>query len=464
PYRYPTSTPEVMAEVQESAVVEPSRAVIEQRGGGGESLPPRHWSRTLEGDLDSIVLRALAKDSDQRYPTVPALGEDLRRFLEGERLAASEPGGVAGFLVRLSGFLRPLTVLVTVALSVLLGILVGSFGPRADLEAAEQKAERAARMASDMETVTESIADLTAIWGGWLPRNAHEWKGELGPLDGALAGLIKVSRGIEIEREVWVLVHLVHRARLDPERRGAWPLLTADARKLGVNEPHRLYAALSMLAYFLSSSGLDAECVAVRIEALVLAERTYGVASRPVLETLEDLADAEWEAGIRKNAIRTGYRALEISPSVPTDGGRTSREVLAIAQASRLATLGRRAEAFGLLQGELESGITDPGSLVVSLMALRTLAEDQAESGELAAAAASLELASRHAESQGVEDDRIIGSLLGKLAEVRGLQGRSNESRDLAERSCALLTPIDPEALGHRETALRQRICGGSEA
>ena len=39
--------------------------------------------RTLHGDLDTIVLKALKRAPAERYPTVNAFGEDLQRFLDG---------------------------------------------------------------------------------------------------------------------------------------------------------------------------------------------------------------------------------------------------------------------------------------------------------------------------------------------------------------------------------------------
>jgi serine/threonine-protein kinase len=59
--------------------------------------------RALRGDLDTIVLKALAKDPTQRYATLDALAADLRRYLAGEPVLARAPSWryVAGrFVVR----------------------------------------------------------------------------------------------------------------------------------------------------------------------------------------------------------------------------------------------------------------------------------------------------------------------------------------------------------------------------
>lgn len=44
--------------------------------------------RMLEGDLDTIVLRALRKEPERRYESVAALGEDVRRYLEDRPVLA----------------------------------------------------------------------------------------------------------------------------------------------------------------------------------------------------------------------------------------------------------------------------------------------------------------------------------------------------------------------------------------
>ena len=55
---------------------------------GEHGLPPR----VLRGDLDAIVLRALARDPQARYPAADALAEDLRRHLDGRAVQARAGG------------------------------------------------------------------------------------------------------------------------------------------------------------------------------------------------------------------------------------------------------------------------------------------------------------------------------------------------------------------------------------
>ena len=48
----------------------------------------RRRERVVSGDLDNIVLKALAKRAEQRYPSVEALAQDLQRYLEGKPVHA----------------------------------------------------------------------------------------------------------------------------------------------------------------------------------------------------------------------------------------------------------------------------------------------------------------------------------------------------------------------------------------
>jgi tetratricopeptide (TPR) repeat protein len=47
-----------------------------------EPRPPRSWNRAIPVDLETVVLKAMAKDPAERYTTAQELADDLRRFLE----------------------------------------------------------------------------------------------------------------------------------------------------------------------------------------------------------------------------------------------------------------------------------------------------------------------------------------------------------------------------------------------
>lgn len=57
-----------------------------------EPRPPRAWDRSIPRDLETIVLRALTPDPEERYATAGDLADDLRRFREGRSIRARRAG------------------------------------------------------------------------------------------------------------------------------------------------------------------------------------------------------------------------------------------------------------------------------------------------------------------------------------------------------------------------------------
>ena len=60
-----------------------------------EPRPPRHFDRSLPRDLETIVVKCLAKEPARRYQTAHELAEDLRAFLDGRPIAARRLGVLA---------------------------------------------------------------------------------------------------------------------------------------------------------------------------------------------------------------------------------------------------------------------------------------------------------------------------------------------------------------------------------
>src|SRR5690606_24905693 len=73
-----------------SSRIGPGRADLESCAAARRTEPAR-LRRQLRGDLDWIVMRALEKDPERRYPTAYALSADIRRALDNQPVDAGRP-------------------------------------------------------------------------------------------------------------------------------------------------------------------------------------------------------------------------------------------------------------------------------------------------------------------------------------------------------------------------------------
>jgi serine/threonine protein kinase len=91
-----------------------------------EPRPPRQFDRSLPRDVETIVLKCLAKDPIQRYQTAGELADDLRAFLDGRPIAARRLG-VVGRATRWVKKHRRTAITMTAVAACVAVLLVGGF-------------------------------------------------------------------------------------------------------------------------------------------------------------------------------------------------------------------------------------------------------------------------------------------------------------------------------------------------
>jgi hypothetical protein len=91
-----------------------------------EPPPPRRLDRGIPRDLETVCLKAMAKEADQRYASAQELAEDLRRFLAGQPVRArrtSRPGRLWRWCRR-----KPVMATLLAVILVLFVALIGVLG------------------------------------------------------------------------------------------------------------------------------------------------------------------------------------------------------------------------------------------------------------------------------------------------------------------------------------------------
>ncbi|MBZ0113890.1 MAG: serine/threonine-protein kinase [Thermoanaerobaculia bacterium] len=155
----------LVQEVEREVTERPSQRLERTSTGGPET---RRRARRLEGDLDTILLRALAREPERRYRSAAALADDLRRHLGGQPVSA-RPDTRS---YRLSKFLRRNRVAAVATVLTLFSLVAGltvalmqtGHAKEAALQA-QHESERAVRLKDFLLSVFREASPLQRAKG-----------------------------------------------------------------------------------------------------------------------------------------------------------------------------------------------------------------------------------------------------------------------------------------------------------
>ena len=242
--------------------------------------------RILRGDLDTIVLRALKKNPQERYPSVTALAEDVRRYLARKPISA-RPDTLA---YRAARFLQrhARAVAAAAAVAALLAGLIGFYTARL---AAER--DRARIQARKAEKISEL---LTGLLTGADPYRESREPTVRGILDAGAARVEEELAGEpELQAEMLTVMGRVYERLGDPAR--AQPLLeraVALGRKSRGGPSPRVAQSLNDLGVLLREKGNYAAAGPMLEEAAAMRTKLFGRENGEVGVTLVELGRV-WE-------------------------------------------------------------------------------------------------------------------------------------------------------------------------
>ncbi len=107
----------------------------------------------LRGDLDNIVLRALRKEPEHRYPSVRQLAEDVQRYLTGQPVSATKPT----LRYRCGKLIKRNRLGVALSCLSLLTLLAGTVTTTWQWRTAQGERERAERRFTELRALANTI-------------------------------------------------------------------------------------------------------------------------------------------------------------------------------------------------------------------------------------------------------------------------------------------------------------------
>jgi eukaryotic-like serine/threonine-protein kinase len=315
PFRMKTDSPLEVARVICQQIPQPPSAASL---ANADSAPPdRH---KLKGDLDNIVLMAIRKEPERRYPSVAALSSDVRAYLGGYPLRARTDT----WSYRSGKFIQRHKAGVAAAAIVVLALIGFSIGMallarRADRE--RQIAEREEQFLAGMfnaatpdeargETITARI-----ILDRGAQRIEHELSGEPQVRASLLGTIADAYRSLGLFEQAKSLAQRSY---------------GLASKTFGDDNPETQHQ-LELLAELNRDEGRYSEAEPILAKLTTIRGKTFGENNPLVAQTLGELGECfYWEAK-DDQAISTLRLALAIDRRNGPDFGADDRNYLALA-------------------------------------------------------------------------------------------------------------------------------------
>jgi tetratricopeptide (TPR) repeat protein len=457
-----------------------------------EPASPRAKRPDIDDELETILLKCLAKEPDRRYQSAAELGRDLRRYLAGEPIEAKRDSAWYTVRKRLVRY-RLATAAASAVAVVALGALIAVQGFRLETVRQRDRAKDALAEAQDINTfMEETFTSVDPFTSSGIDTTIREvldtaaaevdtrfaerprvresihsflgmtyWNlGELDPAATHLAAALDLQRELQgpddpqaIDTQNNLGAVLADLLRLDEAERA---LSEAHERSLRVHGPdgQQTITIEHNQAYLYHYQSRLEQAEAQYRLVLEKERRVFGPESAEALTTTNSLAPLLWEMGKRAEAFELfqgvlAARERTLGPDNPST--LLSRQNLAhcLSHLGRLREAAemqaRCAEDFLRVLGDRHPWtISNSGNYASTLLTLGRPAEAEARCRDLLPI-----LAETHE-----PDHDSVHRVRGVLAQAMVAQGRADEAvpmlREAAESLSASYGPEDPRALAAR--------------
>jgi len=388
---------------EDGTVTRPSAAVQ------AAAAPSSRDAGSLRGDLDAIVLRALAEEPQRRYAGAEALADDVERFLHGRPVLARPDSA----LYRVGKFVRRNRFASAAALAAALAMVVGTGVSLWQMQRAERMADRAER----------SKVFLAGLLEDANPFDDHP--GRKAPPDRLLDNaIVRIERDFadtpEVQIEMRQLIHMTLVRIGEPRRALVLAQRNADAARsrYGDDSPEFGVALANLsLDQEQSGDGQDAFATSTQAERLLRdAGAAYVRDHISSMTTLAKLANARDDPA---GALRLHHAVLRDRQELE---GPESQDI-----AMDLMNLAADA-LYGEHFVEAEDLASRSHAMLVKLLGAEharlmyvdnILGLAQLHAGHTSEALATLDATARRAQATVKPDAPILGSVLGSLGTAR---------------------------------------------
>lgn len=288
-------------DVSRRALQEAARVICEEAPARPSTL-----LRALQGDIETILLKAMEKDRERRYRGVGDLSDDIERYLEDRPIEARPPSA----LYQLRKLARRRKGLVGGVAATLTAIIVGSLSTA--WYAVEAHAQREAAI-EERRSAVKALSFLESVLAGAMPFTATEEPTVGAFLERAAAGIPDQLAGSPAAMaRIHTVLGVVYYGwrNLDKSEQHHRMALDLQRTTLGDNHEETL-AAMNNLAVTLKAQGRLDEAEALQLRSLDGRERLFGPDDFRTITSLNNLAALRLQKGDPQRAESSFREAID---------------------------------------------------------------------------------------------------------------------------------------------------------